>query len=170
MLYRQEYQLELLNGYLVTKNANEHGLKKIMQLEQIASGDDHLCLVYSQYEMTLSEYRSTHYDPRALPMIFAQVIQGVEELHSLGFIRRALTPDHIVLNRDPLDVRLISFTLSFPNSQSTHGAITRVMIMECDLPIGSLLGVSKYEDLCLRAQEYVSKEGVLSHLSQTPLC
>ena len=85
-------------------------------------------------------------------------------------------------------MRVISFTLSFPNTQSTHGAITQdsvysyrkkewydgyeewdhlalgVMIMECDLPIGSLLGVSNYEDLCLRVQEYVIKEGVCTEL------
>ena len=85
-------------------------------------------------------------------------------------------------------MRVIIFTISFPNTQSTQGAITQdsvysyrkkewydgyeewdhlalgVMIMECDLHIGSLLGVNKYEDLCLRTQEFVSKEGVCTEI------
>ena len=37
------------------------------------------------------------------------VIEGVKELHELGYIHRDLKPDNIVLNLDPLEVRLIDF-------------------------------------------------------------
>jgi serine/threonine protein kinase len=41
-----------------------------------------------------------------------QVIKGVNELHQLGYVHRDLKPDNIVLNLEPLEVRVIDFDAS----------------------------------------------------------
>jgi len=48
----------------------------------------------------------------SLNEIFAKVISGVKEIHHLGFVHRDLKPDNVVLNLDPLEVRVIDFDRS----------------------------------------------------------
>lgn len=40
------------------------------------------------------------------------IIEGLKELHSLGYIHKDLKPENIVLNLDPLEVKLIDFDRS----------------------------------------------------------
>ena len=64
--------------------------------------------------MNLEDYLYDHRDPSQLPLILEQVLNGVNELHTLGYAHRALNPTHVMLNLNPLDVRVINFTRSAP--------------------------------------------------------
>ena len=66
--------------------------------------------------MNLEEYLHDHRDSTSLTLIMEQVVNGVSELHSLGYAHRALDPTHVMLNLNPLDVRVINFTKSFPHT------------------------------------------------------
>ena len=69
MIKRQDYQLELLNEYVITKSARERGLQNVIPLLHSVKGDDHFGLVLPRYSMTL-EYYLTHYRrAEKLPLI-----------------------------------------------------------------------------------------------------
>ena len=77
-------------------------------------GDDYLCLVFNKYQMDFRDYLRSHRDPLILPQILHQVIEGVKQLHHLGYTHRDLRPENIVLNLSPLEVRIIDFTVAYP--------------------------------------------------------
>lgn len=52
-----------------------------------------------------------------------QVINGIDELHKLGFVHRDLKPDNVVLNLKPLEVKVIDFDRVYLDTTMT---ITRV--------------------------------------------
>ena len=70
---------------------------------------DYLCLIYKRYQMNLREYIRKHRNPEQLKLIMLQIIQGINELHSLSYVHRDLKPDNIVVNLIPLEVRIIDF-------------------------------------------------------------
>jgi serine/threonine protein kinase len=51
------------------------------------------------------------------------VINGVDELHMLGYIHKDLKPENIVLNIDPLEVKVIDFDRVMLDSQCTYETI-----------------------------------------------
>ena len=59
--------------------------------------------------MTLREYLDNYRDPKQIREIFVNVLNGVNELHTLGYVHRDLKPDNVVLNREPLEVAVIDF-------------------------------------------------------------
>ena len=64
--------------------------------------------------MNLRDFLINHRDPNLIPMILDQVINGVDELHHLSYVHRKLNLDHIVMNADPLEVKIIDFKESIP--------------------------------------------------------
>jgi serine/threonine protein kinase len=54
-----------------------------------------------------------------LKKIFAEIINGVDELHSIGYVHRDLKPENIVLNLEPLEVKIIDFDMAMPDSEAT---------------------------------------------------
>ena len=63
---------------------------------------DHIALKFKKNEMTLREYLEDYRDPLQLGEIFVNIINGVKELHEMGYIQRDLKPDNVVFNRRPL--------------------------------------------------------------------
>lgn len=69
--------------------------------------------------MSLRDYLNDHLDTLVLPQILSQVIDGLDQLHTMGWVHRDLIPDNIVLSLDPLEVRLSDFTYAYPTGQKT---------------------------------------------------
>ena len=65
-------------------------------------GHDHVALKFKKYEMTLQEYLEDYRDPLQLGEIFVNIINGVKELHEMGYIHRDIKSDNEVLNIMPL--------------------------------------------------------------------
>ena len=77
-----------------------------------------------RYGMDLRKYLKKHRDHRKLNDILLQVIAGLKELHTLGFVHRDLKPDNIVLNNvRPIKVALIDFDRSLPRTNTSHSGI-----------------------------------------------
>jgi serine/threonine protein kinase len=81
-------------------------------LNDILLGKDHIALHLPMYEMDLRKFLDYHRQPALLNKIFHEVIEGVQQLHDLGFVHRDLKPDNIVLNVEPLKVAVIDFDIS----------------------------------------------------------
>lgn len=73
--------------------------------------------------MNLRQYLYRQREPEQLKQIMKLVIKGIEQLHQLGYVHRDLKPDNIVLNLEPLDVRVIDFDASLLETQDTSGRI-----------------------------------------------
>lgn len=73
--------------------------------------------------MTLREYLDEHRDPDQLREIFVNILNGVSELHTLGYVHRDLKPDNVVLNRAPLEVAVIDFNRAISMSTMTTGHV-----------------------------------------------
>jgi len=74
--------------------------------------------------MDLRKYLNKHRDYRELQRILLQVLDGLKELHSLGFVHRDLKPENIVLNLGkPTKVALIDFDRALPTTANTKTGI-----------------------------------------------
>jgi eukaryotic-like serine/threonine-protein kinase len=51
------------------------------------------------------------------------ILNGVSELHTLGYVHRDLKPDNVVLNRDPLEVAVIDFNRAISRTTATIGHV-----------------------------------------------
>ena len=69
--------------------------------------------------MTLRTYLRHHRKPEDLNKILLEALNGLEELHELGYIHRDLKPDNIVLNLEPLEVKIIDFDAVLLDSTTT---------------------------------------------------
>ena len=62
--------------------------------------------------MDYREYLEQHRDPKHLPRILEQVIDGVESINQLSYVHRDLKPDNIMITLRPLTATIIYFDLS----------------------------------------------------------
>ena len=71
--------------------------------------------------MDLRKYLQKHRDYRKLNEILLQVVSGLQELHSLGYVHRDLKPENIVVSIDrPIKVALIDFDRALPKTMTCH--------------------------------------------------
>ena len=81
----------------------------MIHLEKVGYSKEYLALKFKKYDMTLRDYVRHCRKPEELNKIFLAVINGMKELQVLGYTHRDLKPDNVVLNIDPLEVRIIDF-------------------------------------------------------------
>ena len=73
--------------------------------------------------MNFRDYLRNHLDPAVLPLILQKIVEGLIQLHSLGYVHRDLKPENVVLNLDPLEVKIIDFITSYSTTIMTRGSI-----------------------------------------------
>jgi cyclin-dependent kinase 2 len=102
LLEEQSMVINITNEIAILKSAHKQELQHIAKLEGIFLGPNHVALQMKKYDMDLREYLERHRDVRYLTKIFTQVIEGLAELHNLGYVHRDLKPDNVVLTMRPL--------------------------------------------------------------------
>ena len=45
-----------------------------------------------------------------------EVLNGIEQLHNLGYVHRDIKPENIVMNLNPFEVKLIDFDRAYLDS------------------------------------------------------
>jgi serine/threonine protein kinase len=69
--------------------------------------------------MDYRDYLEEHRDPRHLCKILMMVLEGLQELHELGYVHRDLKPENIALTLRPLNVAVIDFDRATPRTELT---------------------------------------------------
>jgi serine/threonine protein kinase len=64
-----------------------------------------------------------HRRPAELNKILLLIVNGVEDLHNMGYVHRDLKPDNVVLTLFPLEVRVIDFERARLVSQTSKMAV-----------------------------------------------
>ena len=100
------------NEVAIMTQAFINKLQHVMILRKIYLGPDHAAFKMDKYQVDYRVYLQKHRNPRELRQILRFFGEGINELHSIGYIHRHLKPENIVLNFKPLSVRLIDFNRS----------------------------------------------------------
>lgn len=69
----------------------------------------YLALRMKKYEMTLREYLCEHRNPDELKQILFSMIEGVRQLHQMGYVHRDLKPENVMINFSPIHTTVIDF-------------------------------------------------------------
>jgi serine/threonine protein kinase len=51
------------------------------------------------------------------------IVNGIQELHGLGYIHRDIKPDNVVLNINPFEVRVIDFNATVLDTEVCKGIV-----------------------------------------------
>ena len=92
-----------------------------MKLDRLYLGELQAVLCMEKFEMTYREYLRNHRDSRHLKEVLRFVLQGLKELHGIGYVHRDLKPENIVISLRPLSVRIIDFNRSILTKVTTTG-------------------------------------------------
>ena len=126
--------------------------------------------------MTFRKYLEHFRIPKDLNNIILQIINGISELHQLGYIHRDLKPENIMMNLKTKEVKIIDFdrvcldtTMTMPLPRGTPGYFPEnaewrngskkwdvwalaAIILEADMQKDEYKKLNK-EELCIKAAE-----------------
>jgi len=94
------------------EGARNQALANIVHLEKTVKLKQHIGVSMPKYEMTFQTYLYDWAIGSEIKDILIQIVEGLEQLHHLGWVHRDLKPSNIVLNRSPLKAVLIDFNHS----------------------------------------------------------
>jgi len=138
--------------------------------------------------MSFRDYLEDERDFRYLSKMLLMVIEGLRELHGLGYVHRDLKPENIVVNLKPLHVALIDFDRTLPRSTDSKGSVlgtpgympnngelrdgsTRwdvwalaAIILEADMEPGAYRTASNERGSLLRAEGHIKEPETSGHL------
>ena len=101
--------MEFANEYTVLKESKKIGCKNLLMLDAVLINNCYIALRLEKYEMTLREYLHYNRNSDELNEILLATIQGIRELHELGFVHRDLKPENIMVSLAPISVAVIDF-------------------------------------------------------------
>ena len=113
--------LSFQNEYAVLKRSQVSDAKHLPHLLGVYIGVNHVALCMPKFEMDYREYLENHRDHRHLGRILLMVIDGLNELHEMGYVHRDLKPDNIGINLKPLYACVIDFDRAQLRTQATKG-------------------------------------------------
>jgi len=138
---KQEMQIELWNEYNITMIAKEQDCKNLIQLEGVVRGENCVGLKFKKLKYDLHDYFKLYTRPKIMKEILLKIIEGLEELHEMGWVHRDLKPANVVLREDPLEVRIIDFNYSMPVEdlqRRTNRGTPPYYPEDCNLEAGNL--------------------------------
>ena len=116
-------QLEFINEYQISLMSKERGFKNLIHQVSCFIGKDHIALKFEKYSMTFRQYLEDFRNPSELNDIISQIMDGVKDLHMLGYVHRDLKPDNVLINLKPLRVVVIDFNRAMITSTKTIGSV-----------------------------------------------
>jgi len=119
----QERQLEFYNEFMITRIARKRNSKRLLHLQGYIRGPDYLGFSFKRFELSFEDYLKLSVVDVKRVVVFREIVKGVMELHSMGYVHRDLKPQNVVLNLQPLEVRLIDFGNSMPVEDMMRGTI-----------------------------------------------
>lgn len=72
-------------------------------------GRNHIALRFKTFGCDFRQYLERYRDPTQLRRIILDVINGLKELHTIGYVHRDLKPENILVEMDPLKAIVIDF-------------------------------------------------------------
>lgn len=179
-----KFQMEFANEYYALQKAKLNECRHIIQLDAILLGKDHVAFRLPLLEMTYREFLSDNRCQRQISQIVQQIVEGIEELHKLGYVHRDLKPENIMLNFQPLRVYIIDFNRAqrvqasaqgnvygtpgyFPEREDWRDGDTQwdiwalaVIIIESDMPRNDYFSCRGERDSKQRIKQYLDKNKI----------
>ena len=120
---RHRKQTDFFNEYAIMKLATANQLVNVIHLQRTYLSPLNVSIESKLYQMDFRVYLRNHRKPKHLNDILLQVLNGIKEIHSIGYVHRDLKPENIVLNLKPFEVRIIDFNTSVPQEADTVDSI-----------------------------------------------
>jgi serine/threonine protein kinase len=106
----QAFQHTFVNSYAIMKKAAMDRLLYIIPLSKTLVAADHVTFVMPQCKYNLDAFIAKKPSKSDVCEVFSQLCYALAELHELGYVHRDLRPEHILVDVDPLRVRLCGFS------------------------------------------------------------
>lgn len=101
--------MEFAAEYSILKESKRLNNKNLLQLDGTVIGREFIALRLKKYEMDFRHYLTNSRNPQELNIIFELILEGVRELHKMGYVHRDLKPDNILISFNPFEVVVIDF-------------------------------------------------------------
>ena len=186
-LQEEGKQIEIMKDLGLTAAAKERDLANIIHQRAVLMASDHIALQLPRYEIDFRRYIREMRKPQQLNSILIQVVEGLRQLKSLGYVHRDLKPENIVINLDPLVAVLIDFgtaTLITAKTQRMLGTLGYIpktakwndgsevydiwamgaIIMEADMQLDQYFNTLEADVSKVKAKAYIKEKNVCKHL------
>nr|AAB42033.1 57 kD zinc finger/protein kinase chimera [Oxytricha fallax] len=190
LLSDDKYQMEFTNECQVLTQAKFKECSYLIKLDAVLLAKNHVAFRLPLYEMTLRDFIADQRNHKQLALIATQTVQGIKELHKLGFVHRDLKPENIMINFSPVRVAIIDFNRALRVEVSRLGTVMgtpgyyperedwrdgdfqwdvwalAAIIIECDMPRNDYYSTRCEKDANERIKQFIDKTRVSQSMKQ----